>query len=65
MPRRCCRRRTPCYRQSRARAVASFAAALAPGAPLVDESLPSNLVSHQSFTAGDPARRFAEADRIV
>jgi carbon-monoxide dehydrogenase large subunit len=46
-------------------AVPSFAAALAPGAPLVDETLPSNLVSHQSFTAGDPARRFAEADRIV
>jgi carbon-monoxide dehydrogenase large subunit len=46
-------------------AVASFAAALAPNAPLVDESLPSNLVSHQSFAAGDPARRFAEADRIV
>jgi carbon-monoxide dehydrogenase large subunit len=45
--------------------VADFGAALAPGAPLVDDSLPSNLVSHQSFTAGDPARRFAEADRIV
>jgi carbon-monoxide dehydrogenase large subunit len=45
--------------------VASFAAALASGAPLVDESLPSNLVSHQSFAAGDPTRRFAEADRIV
>jgi aerobic carbon-monoxide dehydrogenase large subunit len=45
--------------------VASFAAALAPDAPLVDESLPSNLVSHQSFTVGDPKRRFAEADRIV
>jgi aerobic carbon-monoxide dehydrogenase large subunit len=46
-------------------AVASFDAALAPGAPLVDDTLPSNLVSHQSFTTGDPARRFAEADRIV
>lgn len=46
-------------------AVASFAAALAPGAPLVDHTLPSNLVSHQSFTAGDPTRRFAEADHIV
>lgn len=46
-------------------AVASYAAALASGAPLVDESLPSNLVSHQSFTTGDPARRFAEADRVV
>jgi carbon-monoxide dehydrogenase large subunit len=46
-------------------AVASYAAAVAPGAPLVDESLPSNLVSHQSFTTGDLARRFAEADRVV
>ena len=39
--------------------------ALAPGAPLVDESLPSNLVSRQSFSAGDPARRFAEAEFVV
>jgi carbon-monoxide dehydrogenase large subunit len=39
--------------------------ALAPGAPLVDDSLPGNLVSRQSFTAGDPARAFAEAELIV
>jgi carbon-monoxide dehydrogenase large subunit len=39
--------------------------ALASGAPLVDESLPSNLVSHQKFVAGDPARRFAEAPFVV
>jgi carbon-monoxide dehydrogenase large subunit len=39
--------------------------ALAPGAPLVDETLPTNLVSHQSFSAGDPAARRAEADRVV
>lgn len=39
--------------------------ALAPGAPLVDDSLPSNLVSRQSFAAGDPARAFAEAEMIV
>ena len=46
-------------------AVASMQAALAPGAPLVDPSLASNLVSHQHFTAGAPERRFAQADRIV
>src|SRR4029077_2319800 len=34
--------------------------ALAPGAARVDESLPGNLVSHQTFTAGDPAGRFAQ-----
>jgi carbon-monoxide dehydrogenase large subunit len=39
--------------------------ALAAGAPLVDESLPSNLVSRQSFEAGDPARCFAEAEIVV
>jgi carbon-monoxide dehydrogenase large subunit len=39
--------------------------ALAPGAPLVDETLPSNLISHQAFSAGDPARCFAEAPVIV
>ena len=45
--------------------VVDAADALAPGAPLVDESLDSNLVSHQSFTAGDPAAAFAGAYRIV
>jgi carbon-monoxide dehydrogenase large subunit len=39
--------------------------ALAAGAPLVDDSLPSNLISRQSFTAGDPARRFGEAEMVV
>jgi carbon-monoxide dehydrogenase large subunit len=46
-------------------AVADMDRALAPGAPRVDESLASNLVSHQSFSAGDPARRFAEAEAVV
>ena len=36
-----------------------------PGAPLVDDTLPDNLVSHQQTTAGDPERRFAEAFRVV
>jgi carbon-monoxide dehydrogenase large subunit len=40
-------------------------AALAPDAPLVDDALPTNLVSHQSFTAGDPEARFAAAHRVV
>lgn len=39
--------------------------ALAPDAPRVDEGLPSNLIAHQSFTAGDPARRFADAPLVV
>jgi carbon-monoxide dehydrogenase large subunit len=46
-------------------AVADLDGALASGAPLVDERLPSNLVSRQSFSAGDPARRFAEAEIVV
>ncbi len=37
-------------------AVTNMTGALAPGAPLVDETLPDNLVSHQSFSAGDPER---------
>ena len=45
--------------------VVDAADALAPGAPLVDDMLDSNLVSHQSFTAGDPAAAFAGAYRIV
>ena len=45
--------------------MADFDAALAPGAPRVDDSLPYNLVSHQSFTAGDPARHFADAEYVV
>jgi carbon-monoxide dehydrogenase large subunit len=39
--------------------------ALAAGAPLVDDSLPSNLVSRQSFATGDLARAFAEAGIVV
>ena len=39
--------------------------ALAPDAPRVDESLPGNLVSHQTFSAGDPTRRFAQAAVLV
>src|SRR5258708_26198509 len=45
--------------------VADLDRALAAGAPLVDESLPSNLVSRQSFAAGDPARAFAGAEIVV
>jgi carbon-monoxide dehydrogenase large subunit len=39
--------------------------ALAQDAPLVDDSLSSNLVAHQSFSAGNPARQFAEAEIVV
>ncbi|MBD3680231.1 MAG: xanthine dehydrogenase family protein molybdopterin-binding subunit [Rhodobacteraceae bacterium] len=39
--------------------------ALAPDAPLVDETLPSNLVSHQSFSAGDVAGARSGAARVV
>jgi len=39
--------------------------ALAPDAALVDDALRSNLVSHQVFSAGDPAARFAAAHRVV
>jgi aerobic carbon-monoxide dehydrogenase large subunit len=45
--------------------VVSAGAALADGAALVDDDLGTNLVSHQSFAAGDPGRRFAEAYRVV
>jgi carbon-monoxide dehydrogenase large subunit len=45
--------------------VTNMDGALAPGAALVDETLPSNLISHQSFTAGDPRRRFGEASFVV
>jgi aerobic carbon-monoxide dehydrogenase large subunit len=46
-------------------AVTDIAGALAPGAPLVDDTLPDNLVSHQSFSAGAPAAQFAAAHRVV
>jgi carbon-monoxide dehydrogenase large subunit len=45
--------------------VADLAHALATGAPLVDPGLSSNLISQQFFSAGEPARRFAEAETIV
>jgi aerobic carbon-monoxide dehydrogenase large subunit len=45
--------------------VADLEQALAREGPRVDDSLPSNLVAHQSFTAGDPARRFADAEYVV
>ena len=46
-------------------ALTNIAGALAPGAPLVDEMLPDNLVSHQSFAAGAPDAQFAAAHRVV
>jgi carbon-monoxide dehydrogenase large subunit len=46
-------------------AVVSARAALAKDAVRVDDDLDTNLVSHQSFSAGDPERRFAEAYRVV
>ena len=46
-------------------AVADVAQALAEGAPLVDESLPSNLISVQEFSTGDVAARKREAHRVV
>jgi carbon-monoxide dehydrogenase large subunit len=45
--------------------VTTMAEALAPGAALIDETLQSNLISHQTFSAGDPKRRFAEAPHVV
>ncbi|HEX8011673.1 MAG TPA: molybdopterin cofactor-binding domain-containing protein, partial [Casimicrobiaceae bacterium] len=39
--------------------------ALEPDAPRVDEALPSNLVSHQTFSHGDPAARRREAFKVV
>lgn len=45
--------------------VVDLKAALAQDAPLVDDSLSSNLVAHQSSSAGDPARRFAEVEIVV
>ena len=46
-------------------AIASLEGAFAPGATLVDETLPSNLVSHQTFSAGNVAQRRGEAHAIV
>jgi aerobic carbon-monoxide dehydrogenase large subunit len=46
-------------------AVASLAQALAPGAPKVDDSLPSNQISLQKFATGDVAARKREAHKVV
>ncbi|HET8996434.1 MAG TPA: xanthine dehydrogenase family protein molybdopterin-binding subunit, partial [Acetobacteraceae bacterium] len=46
-------------------AVTTMQEAVTQGAPLVDEAVPGNLVSRQSFSAGDPERRFATAHRVV
>ena len=46
-------------------AIASIEAALAAGAERVDDDLHSNLISHQSFSAGDPEGRFAGAHLVV
>lgn len=46
-------------------AVASLEQALQENAPKVDESLPSNVVSVQKFSTGDPAARKREAFKVV
>jgi carbon-monoxide dehydrogenase large subunit len=46
-------------------AVVATEAALREDAPLVDESLPSNVVCRQRFEYGDPAGAFAQADEVV
>ena len=46
-------------------AVTDMHRALEPGAPLVDDTLPSNLVSHQQAAFGDVDARMGEAHRIV
>jgi carbon-monoxide dehydrogenase large subunit len=46
-------------------AVANFEQALLENAPKVDESLPSNVVSVQKFSTGDPAARKREAFKVV
>ena len=46
-------------------AVTDMWQALAADAPRVDESLPSNLVSHQAFRRGDPEARARDAFKIV
>lgn len=46
-------------------AVSDMQRALEPGAPLVDETLPSNLVSHQRQSFGDVDARMRQAHRIV
>lgn len=46
-------------------AITSMRQAMAPGAPLVDEAVPQNLLSHQQASFGDPDGGFGRAHRIV
>jgi aerobic carbon-monoxide dehydrogenase large subunit len=46
-------------------AVTSAQQALAEATPLIDESLPSNLLAHQTFEKGDVAARMREAHTVV
>jgi len=46
-------------------AVTSITEAFAPDAARVDETLPDNMVSHQSLCVGDPVARRAEAAHVV
>lgn len=46
-------------------AIHSLESAFAPDAALVDDTLPSNLVSHQTFSAGDVTKRRSEAHAVV
>jgi len=46
-------------------AVADLDQAFAPGAALVDDELPDNLVSHQSATVGEPGRYFGDGAIVV
>lgn len=47
------------------RPVTNFAEATAPNAPLVDDTLQSNLLAHQTFQQGDPAARKRGAHAVV
>ncbi len=46
-------------------AVTDMHQALLAAAPLVDDTLDSNFLSHQSFVKGDPAARRREAHRVI
>lgn len=46
-------------------AIHSLDTAFAPDAVLVDDTLTSNMVSHQTFSAGDVVRRRGEAEAVV
>ena len=46
-------------------AVTNMFQAMGPNAPLVDDALPTNLVSEQRYEHGDVEARFSEADVIV